>query len=1018
MRNLRGSILLVIISIFFLIIVRLSSVCAIGTDVPMPVDYCAYASDQNITITWKYVCPSGFSCFVEIEEYQSGAWNKIATENAATFTKTFTGQPYGEHRYRMRAKLIYGLITLTSNYTPIFYAYVIKQPSGFTVSVNPPDPIFLTGGSSGLTLKWNPNSNASSVEIWRSKQGSIIFGRIATISAALSSFNDNVDPNTNYSYYIKFIHKDDTNIKDDVSLASAVVSKLSLPATPTNFRANAIDKNILMTWSHTKACDGYKIYRWKTLPTIGWSVIATLDKNTLSYNLTVSEYGQYSFKVTAYNSSGDSPSPPEQEVYSLMKPLGLVATPLSSTSMKLTWSSIDPNATSIRVSYSKDGITYYFLSEFALPRTQIVVESLTPDTKYWFKIIAARWTNWSNSSDPVSEKTLPQGTPPAPPSELIATASSCSKVELSWKDNSLDETGFVIERKEGSGTFGEIATVSSGVNTFDDLTVSPLTTYTYRVRAFNSFGKSVYTDEISVSTPACGILPNPPSDLKVNLVSRAEVHLTWKDNSNDEDSFTLERKTEGTSYSVVKNLSANTIETNDTGLIPGTKYYYRIRTHNTYGFSDYSNEVSVEPPSLTAKPEAPSELSIDQSSCSEVTLNWKDNSVIEENFILERKIEGETYGVISSSISPNTTSYKDNTVEEGKRYYYRIKARNSNGDSEYSNEVSLVIQPCGHPPNAPSNLTLEIASSTEIQIRFQDNSDNEDGFKIERKEPGGTYELIVVLPANLTLYRDSNLQQNKIYYYRVSAYNSYGVSLYSNESSITTPKETTLPSKPTNLIATAISQNEIRVTFTDTSDNEDGFRLERKIFGGSYVETATLPPNTTTFSDKGLQPNTTYYYRVRAYNTKGDSDYSNEANATTLQEVSKVVIRLYIDKLTFYVNDTLKNMDVAPIIKESRTLLPIRYVAEALGANVVWDAIEKKVTITFKETIIELWIDKNLAKVNGEYKLIDPANPKVVPVIIPPGRTMLPIRFIAENLGCDVQWNGELREVKITYPGR
>ena len=110
-------------------------------------------------------------------------------------------------------------------------------------------------------------------------------------------------------------------------------------------------------------------------------------------------------------------------------------------------------------------------------------------------------------------------------------------------------------------------------------------------------------------------------------------------------------------------------------------------------------------------------------------------------------------------------------------------------------------------------------------------------------------------------------------------------------------------------------------------------------------------------------------------------------------------------------------MDVAPIIREGRTLLPIRYVAEALGAEVGWNGKEQKVTITFKGTTIELWIGKNTARVNGEYKLIDPTNPNVRPIVIPPGRTMLPIRFIAENLGCKVDWDPKLREVKITYPG-
>ena len=130
-----------------------------------------------------------------------------------------------------------------------------------------------------------------------------------------------------------------------------------------------------------------------------------------------------------------------------------------------------------------------------------------------------------------------------------------------------------------------------------------------------------------------------------------------------------------------------------------------------------------------------------------------------------------------------------------------------------------------------------------------------------------------------------------------------------------------------------------------------------------------------------------------------------------------IIIKFYIGKTTYYVNDELMTMDVAPIILEGRTLLPIRYVAETLGATVEWEQKEQKVTIRFKETIIELWIGNNTARVNGEYKFIDSANINVKPITIPPGRTMLPIRFIAENLGCKVDWNPELKEVKVTYRG-
>jgi hypothetical protein len=67
-------------------------------------------------------------------------------------------------------------------------------------------------------------------------------------------------------------------------------------------------------------------------------------------------------------------------------------------------------------------------------------------------------------------------------------------------------------------------------------------------------------------------------------------------------------------------------------------------------------------------------------------------------------------------------------------------------------------------------------------------------------------------------------------------------------------------------------------------------------------------------------------------------------------------------------------------------------------------------------TAIALWIGQNRANVNGEYKLIDSMNSSVTPIIVEPGRTMLPLRFVSENLGAKVDWNSSKREVTITYP--
>ncbi|HOO96885.1 MAG TPA: stalk domain-containing protein [Caldisericia bacterium] len=139
------------------------------------------------------------------------------------------------------------------------------------------------------------------------------------------------------------------------------------------------------------------------------------------------------------------------------------------------------------------------------------------------------------------------------------------------------------------------------------------------------------------------------------------------------------------------------------------------------------------------------------------------------------------------------------------------------------------------------------------------------------------------------------------------------------------------------------------------------------------------------------------------------------------------------DSLTFKIasnqltldNDKSEQMDTSPIIKDGRTLLPARYVTEPLGGQVEWDADERKVTCTlvapdnpetddYKENVVELWIGKPTAKINGIETQIDPNNPEVVPTIID-GRTMVPMRFLAESLGCEVEWIAETKEIVLTY---
>lgn len=130
--------------------------------------------------------------------------------------------------------------------------------------------------------------------------------------------------------------------------------------------------------------------------------------------------------------------------------------------------------------------------------------------------------------------------------------------------------------------------------------------------------------------------------------------------------------------------------------------------------------------------------------------------------------------------------------------------------------------------------------------------------------------------------------------------------------------------------------------------------------------------------------------------------------------LSDIVIILQIGNNTFTVNGEKRTLDSPPIIKNDRTLVPIRAIVEALGGSVSWDGIERKVTVSLGNKMLELWIGKSVAKVNGKDTPIDASNPNVVPEIIN-DRTMLPLRFVAESLGCDVQWEGNTKTITITY---
>jgi hypothetical protein len=185
-------------------------------------------------------------------------------------------------------------------------------------------------------------------------------------------------------------------------------------------------------------------------------------------------------------------------------------------------------------------------------------------------------------------------------------------------------------------------------------------------------------------------------------------------------------------------------------------------------------------------------------------------------------------------------------------------------------------------PAAPTGLTATPFNAAEIDLTWTDNSTNEAGFKIERCTGSGctNFVQIATVGANVKSYSNTGLSASTTYTYRVRAYNAGGDSDYSNIAFATT---LTPPAAPSNLKATAVSRSQINLAWNDNSNNEKTFAIERcrGATCTNFALIANVAANKTSYSNTGLSRNTTYRYRIRAYNDAGYSAYSNIASAKT-----------------------------------------------------------------------------------------------------------------------------------------
>lgn len=279
-----------------------------------------------------------------------------------------------------------------------------------------------------------------------------------------------------------------------------------------------------------------------------------------------------------------------------------------------------------------------------------------------------------------------------------------------------------------------------------------------------------------------------------------------------------------------------------------------------------------------AAPLPPSNLVVVAVGNNAVDLSWLDNSDNEIRFVISRADGGGPFQVIAR-VDRNLTFFEDrnSNLRPEIEYCYQVRSENGAGASAPV-EACITIPPR---PNTPTNVAVsQVTPNSIVQVLWQDNASNEDGYRIYRTIDGGGEVRIGTVPDDRIRFNDFDIRTDGTYCYRVAAFNASGESVRSDAAcaSVTIA----LPSLPQNIQAQALSGSEIELTWQLPVFNYASLRIERGPgVEGPWTEVGLLTLPEDTFRDNSLTPNTLYCYRTQAQNIKGASDFSDPVCATT-----------------------------------------------------------------------------------------------------------------------------------------
>ncbi|MCE1189998.1 MAG: fibronectin type III domain-containing protein [Ignavibacteria bacterium] len=468
------------------------------------------------------------------------------------------------------------------------------------------------------------------------------------------------------------------------------------------------------------------------------------------------------------------------------------------------------------------------------------------------------------------------------PSNLTCQALGTSTVLLNWKDNSNNESYFQIERSSSDeNNFGIIKQLPPNTTTYTD-SASGLTAdrqYLYRVKVVIPYD-SAWSRSVAVRTLPYNLLA--PTNLAAVKINQTTARVSWKSNSiGDALSLKIERRV--APYQSFQPVGTTTVYSpyywDDTTISSPNTYTYRAYVTDGTNSSPYSSTFTLQCDAVA--PTGFMGIALPQR---KVQLMWNDAAVNEINYIVERR--QYTAWTTIATLAPNSTQCIDSTgLTAGQEYYYRVKIVTAN-DFAWTSEIKVV--PILGVVNAPTNLLATASGMNKISLTWNDNSDNEVSYVIERSSPYSAYTRIAALSANSTSYDDTPVYPpgvNNQFTYRVKAIASFD-SATSNEASSVVRVAL---NAPTNLALQKISGTAVKVTWTNNlSLSNVSVQIERQLDNSTFIPVATgissIPTNPPTidgmYQDNTLTTAGTYRYRVRITDGYGYSAYTAVSEVT------------------------------------------------------------------------------------------------------------------------------------------